>query len=123
MRKSKMVQQKFSRIWGRLGMKNLEFLDYRFGIFFNRNLLLIVGHGISKFGYFWSKITLRTDSKTESCSKPHCAENCPEFTVQKTAQNSLCPGPYGVRMCPENNPRDLLLAHFDLSIKLFDRYT
>jgi hypothetical protein len=57
---------------------------------------------------------LRTDSKTEPWAEPHCAENCPEFTVPRTIRD---------RMCPENTPRDLLLTRFDLSIKLFDRYT
>jgi hypothetical protein len=38
-------------------MKNLEFLDYRHGLFLDENLSLIVGHVLSKFGYFWSKIT------------------------------------------------------------------
>jgi hypothetical protein len=56
MRKSKLVQQKFSRILGRLGTKNLKFLDYRYGLFLDGNLPLIVGHVLSKFGYFWRKI-------------------------------------------------------------------
>jgi hypothetical protein len=64
---------------------------------------------MSKFSYFWSKINPRTDSKTESCAEPHCAENCPEFTVLRVVQ--------GPRMCPENTPRDLFLTRFDQSIK------
>jgi hypothetical protein len=90
-------------------MKNLEFLDYRYGLFLYGNLPLIVGHVMSKFGYFWSKIT------PEPTQKPNRTQN---RTLQKIAQNSLCPGPYGVRMCPKNTPRDLL-THFDLSIKVY----
>jgi hypothetical protein len=71
MRKSKPVQQKFSRILDRLGIKNLEFLDYMYGLFLDENLPVIVGHVLSKFGYFWSKITYRTDSKTEPRAEPH----------------------------------------------------
>jgi hypothetical protein len=82
--------------------------------FLYENLPLIVGQVLSKFGYFWSKIT------PESTQKPNRAQN---RRVQKTAQNSLCPGPYGARMCPENTPWDQLLTRFDLSIKIFDRYT
>jgi hypothetical protein len=52
MKKSKPVQQKFSRISGRLGMKNLEFLDYRYGLFLDENLPLIVVHVMSNFSYF-----------------------------------------------------------------------
>jgi hypothetical protein len=89
MRKSKLVQQKFSRILGRLGTKNLKFFDYRYSLFLDENLPLIVGHVLSKFGYFWSKITPKTDSKTEPYAKPHCAENCPEFTMPRAVQ-----GPY-----------------------------
>jgi hypothetical protein len=108
MRESKLVQQKFSRISMQLGMKNLGFLDYIYDLFSDEKLSLIVGHVLSKFGYFWSKIITRTDSKTEPCVEPQCAENCP--------------GPYRVRMCPENTPRDMFLTRFDLSVKLFDRY-
>jgi hypothetical protein len=64
-------------------MKNLEFLDYRYGLFLYENLPLIVGHVMYKFGYFWSKIPPRTDSKTEPCAEPHCAENCSGFTVPR----------------------------------------
>jgi hypothetical protein len=110
MRKSKLVQQNFRSV----RMKNLEFLDYRYGHFLDGNLPLIVGHVLSKFGHFLSKIT------PEPTQKLNCAHN---RTVQKTAQNSLCAGPYGVRMCPENTLRDLFLTRFDLSIKLLDRYT
>jgi hypothetical protein len=70
-------------------MKNLDFLDYRYGLFLDENLPLIVGHVMSKFSYFWSKITPRTDSKTEPCAEPHYAENCPEFTVPRAVR-----GPY-----------------------------
>jgi hypothetical protein len=52
--------------------------------------------------------------------KPNREQN---RTVRKTAQNSLCPGPYGVPYVSENTPRDMLLTIFDLSIKIFDRYT
>jgi hypothetical protein len=114
MRKSKLVQQKFSRISGQLGTKNLESFDYGYGLFFDENLPLIVDHVPLKVGYFWSKIT------PELTQNSNRAQN---RTVQKTVQNSLCLGSYGVRMYPENNPRDLLLTRFDLSTKLFDIYT
>jgi hypothetical protein len=77
MKKSKLVQQKLSRISDRLGTKNLEFLDYMYGLFLDENLPLIVDHVLSKFGYFWRKITPRTHSKTKPCAEPHYAENCP----------------------------------------------
>jgi hypothetical protein len=80
MRKSKLVQQKFSRILGWLGTKNLQFLDYKYDLFLDGNLSLIVG-------YFWSKIT------PEPTQKPNRAQ---KRTVQKTPQISLCLGPYGV---------------------------
>jgi hypothetical protein len=89
MRKSKLVQQEFSRISDLLGTKNLDFIDYRYDHLLDENLLLIVGHVFSKFDYFLSKINPRTDSKTEPCVEPHCAENCPEFTVLRAVR-----GPY-----------------------------
>jgi hypothetical protein len=111
MRKSKLVQQKFSRISGQLGTKNLELLDYRYIIFLDEKLPLIVGHMLSKCGYFWSKINPRTDSKTEPCAEPHCAENCPEFTMPRAVR-----GPYVSR-------KYSLRPTFDLFIKLLDKYT
>jgi hypothetical protein len=69
-------------------MKNLEFLDYMY-VFLDRNVPLIVGHVMSKFSYFWSKINPQNDSKIKPCAEPHCAKNYPEFTVPRVVR-----GPY-----------------------------
>jgi hypothetical protein len=73
MRESKLVQRNFDTV----GDEKSQFFDYMYGLFFVENIPLIVGHVLSKFDYFWSKITPRTKSKTEPCIKPHYAENCP----------------------------------------------
>jgi hypothetical protein len=83
MRESKLVQHKFNRFSVQLRTKNLRFIDYKYELFLDVNLPLIVSHIQSKFEYFWSKITPRIDSKIEPCAEPHCAENYPEFTLPR----------------------------------------
>jgi hypothetical protein len=52
MRRSKLVQQKFSKISEQLGIKNLEFLNYRYGLLINENLSVVVANVRSKFEQF-----------------------------------------------------------------------
>jgi hypothetical protein len=64
----------------------MSFLTIGMAFLLYENLPIIVGHVMSKFGYFWSKITPRTDSKIKPCVEPHYAENCPEFTVTRAVR-------------------------------------
>jgi hypothetical protein len=56
----------------------------------------------------------QTDSKIKSYIEPQCAENCPKFTVLRAVR-----GPYVSR----KHSLGPSLDRFDISIKLFDRYT